>query len=149
MLRLAGLLLLLASCAGEGSFDFSRTDTSTITINREPNEGNPSPDDSVNGSGSNPECLTVQDINEGFLWKPESDSNGNLVVLFPKNFTEKFQSVSVNGELGVFAAFANGNRQHWRFSKPGSNYEATAMVKAISMGGECEWVIPNPAERTE
>ena len=150
MLRLS-ILLLLASCADDGSFDFSRveTNTTTTTITREPNEGVPSPDDSIDGSGTNPICLTVQDIGNGFLWKPVSESNGNLVVLFPKDFTETFQSVTVNGESGNFSGFANGDRQHWRFSKSGAEYEAPAIVKAISMGGECEWVIPNPSERTE
>ena len=144
------LALLLTGCADDGAFDFSeiRLDT-TNNFFREPNEGKPSPDDSVNGSGSNPVCLEIQNIGGGFLWKPISESNGNLVVLFPKEFTETFQSVTVNGESGNFSGFANGDRQHWRFSLPGGDYQSPATIIAESLNGECQWIVSNTSERAE
>ncbi len=56
-----------------------------------------------------------------FLWKPVSDSNGNLVVILPAKFNNLIDGpVTVNGTPGRFTSVANGNRSHWRFDKPGS-----------------------------
>ena len=84
----------------------------------------------------------------GFLWKPVSDSNGNLVVLLPSQYNGKVKSVSVNGEQGSFSGIANGNRSHWRFSKPGAAYGANARVVAATSGGNVSWTVPNAGSRT-
>ena len=84
----------------------------------------------------------------GFLWKPVSDSNGNLVVLLPSQYNGKVKSVSVNGEQGSFSGIANGNRTHWRFSKPGAAYGANARVVAATSGGNVSWTVPNTGSRT-
>ena len=84
----------------------------------------------------------------GFLWKPVSDSNGNLVVLLPSQYNGKVSSVSVNGERGSFSGIANGNRTHWRFSKPGAAYGSNAKVVATTSGGNVTWNVPNGAART-
>ena len=84
----------------------------------------------------------------GFLWKPVSDSNGNLVVLLPSQYNGKVSSVSVNGERGSFSGIANGNRTHWRFSKPGAAYGSNARVVATTSGGNVSWTVPNGGART-
>ena len=84
----------------------------------------------------------------GFLWKPVSDSNGNLVVLLPSQYNGKVSSVSVNGEKGSFSGIANGNRSHWRFSKPGAAYGSNARVVAATSGGNVSWTVPNGGART-
>lgn len=84
----------------------------------------------------------------GFLWKPVSDSNGNLVVLLPSQYNGKVSSVSVNGERGSFSGIANGNRTHWRFSKPGAAYGSNARVVATTSAGNASWTVPNGAART-
>ncbi len=84
----------------------------------------------------------------GFLWKPVSDSNGNLVVLLPSQYNGKVSSVSVNGERGSFSGIANGNRTHWRFSKPGAAYGSNARVVAATSGGNVSWTVPNGGART-
>ena len=84
----------------------------------------------------------------GFLWKPVSDSNGNLVVLLPSQYNGKVSSVSVNGERGSFSGIANGNRTHWRFSKPGAAYGSNARVVATTSGGNVSWTVPNTGART-
>lgn len=141
------LTVFLAGCADDGAFDFSRmvSENNNETIQNN-NEGGALPE---NGSGENPICLSVQGIDgpNGFLWKPISESNGNLVVLFPTEYSVKFESVVIDGEQGRFADFANGNRQHWRFSKPGSQY--LGRVVAESMNGECVWQVSNPSERQD
>jgi len=96
-------------------------------------------------SGVNPSCVGA--FGDGFLWKPESDSDGSLVILFPSKYTVKFESVAVDGEEGAFSAFANGDRQHWRFSKSGGEY--TGSVVITDQGKSCEFVVINPSERFE
>jgi len=71
----------------------------------------------------------------GFLWKPTSDKNGDLVVLLPKKLTGKVQEVRVlspDGKKtlgkGKYSGVGNGDREHFRFSKPGSGYPDGAIV---------------------
>lgn len=83
-----------------------------------------------------------------FLWKPVSDNNGNLVVLLPSSYNGKVSSVSVNGESGNYTGIHNGNRTHWRFSKPGAAYGNNVRVVAKTSGGNASWTVPNGAART-
>lgn len=83
----------------------------------------------------------------GFLWKPESDSDGNLVILFPPEYGVEFIAVYVEtlaGETegGVFAGFSNPNRQTWRFSLPGEAY--TGRVRVDLGTQECLWNVSQP-----
>lgn len=89
------------------------------------------------------------DGDQNFLWKPKSDSDGNLVVLFPAAFNGRLSNVTVNGEKGRFNSVANGNRTHYRFSKPGSAYTAPAKVSAL-IDGKTPWStsVPAPGLRT-
>ena len=47
--------------------------------------------------GVNPDCSTGvvsgADGSLGFLWKPVSESDGNLVVLFPESYDVRFEKV--------------------------------------------------------
>lgn len=152
------LLLFLASCADDGSFDFSRTETNTnsnnTSIQIEQNENGQQSSNPSQGSGSNPICQSVQSFGDGTLSKPISDSDGNLVFLFSKRFTEKFIKVTlIDGsgftEEGRFSGFGNGGRQHYRFSKPGAEYVAPLRIIAESLNGECEFIVEDPSQRTE
>lgn len=78
----------------------------------------------------------------GFLWKPISDSTGKLAVLVPERTRS---SCIVNGESGAWGGFGNGNRAHYRFSKPGGAYPPGVACQT-SMG---TFIIPNPALRYE
>ena len=71
----------------------------------------------------------------GFLWKPVSDKNGDLVVLLPKKLTGKVEEVRIlspDGKRtlgkGKYSGIGNGDREHFRFSKPGSGYPDGAIV---------------------
>jgi hypothetical protein len=71
----------------------------------------------------------------GFLWKPVSDKNGDLVVLLPKKLTGKVHEVRVlspDGKTtlstGKYSGVGNGNREHFRFSEPGSSYPDGSIV---------------------
>jgi hypothetical protein len=71
----------------------------------------------------------------GFLWKPVSDKNGDLVVLLPKQLTGRVQEVrvlSADGKKslgkGKYSGIGNGDREHFRFSKSGGSYPDGAIV---------------------
>ena len=76
-----------------------------------------------------------------FLWKPQSESNGNLVVLLPSSLTGNIDSVEVlgpNGEplaTGSSAGVANGGREHFRFNKPGGSFPNGSSVRVTLRDG--------------
>ena len=92
----------------------------------------------------------------GFLFKPVSDSDGKLAVLLPSIYSGMAASmrlVTPDGtviESGRYAGNGNGNREHFRFSKPGSDYPDGVVVEATLTSGETiSYTISNPGERTE
>lgn len=92
----------------------------------------------------------------GFLWKPISENTGKLVVLLPPQYTGQVSAsfVATTGgsviEQGRFSSVANGNREHYRYSKPGSGYSAGVVVVAdLKAGGSVHWPIPSPGSRVE
>ena len=78
----------------------------------------------------------------GFLWKPQSDSTGKLAVLYPSKLG---RGCTVNGESGSDGGVGNGNRIHYRFSKPGGAYGTN--VPCVCPFGTV--VIPDGALRWE
>lgn len=76
--------------------------------------------------------LDPTDGGTGFLWKPQADHGGDLVVLLPSSFNGRVASVEVHDaspptsasilDTGRFGGIGNGNRTHWRFGRPGSAY---------------------------
>jgi hypothetical protein len=111
-------------------------------------------DNSQGGDANGRLCKGVQSIDGtgGFLWKPASDTDGKLVVLFPEEFVDEFLSVSAelpDGgiEEGVYAGKTNGDRQTWKFSKPGGEYAGRLIVDAGTQ--ECEWIVDDPSERQD
>lgn len=105
-------------------------------------------------SGKNPNCLGTMSIDGegGFLWKPVSESDGNLAILFPKEFKSRFFDVLVSKEdgdqeSGSFVGFTNGERQTWRFEDAGHEYTGIVQVDAGSQ--TCEWIVPDPSERQD
>ena len=96
----------------------------------------------------------------GFLWKPKSDSNGNLVVLLPAEISNNISSVVLKDlegnvlEAGTFSSLANpdekGDRAHYRFSKPGGSYGSSVIVEATMNNGEVyTYQINNTSERND
>jgi hypothetical protein len=107
--------------------------------------------------GANPNCSSgVQsgaDGALGFLWKPESENDGALVVLFPSAYDVEFERVEAelaNGagvEAGEFAGFTNGDRQTWRFDESGGAYSGLVLV--YDKAQECMWQVSTPSERVD
>lgn len=108
---------------------------------------NTTPGGSVGGGGSisageqNP-----MDGNEGFLWKPVSESDGNLVVLLPAALKGMIDRVEIHSDLpptestkideGRFAGDEhNGGRPHFRFSESGEDYGSNVHVVVFKDDG--------------
>jgi hypothetical protein len=89
----------------------------------------------------------------GFLWKPASEGDGKLVVLLPSSLTGKVNGCSLSysggSENGRNVGVHNGNREHFRFSKPGAGYGQNIRVTASLKDGTTQsWTVPNGASRT-
>lgn len=103
--------------------------------------------------GINPLCTGTGALSSsGFIYKPVSDSDGKIVVLFPSEFTVKFESVSAVStgaeEIpGVFTGFSNPDKQTWRF--PLSAVDFSGILLIINGAEKCTLEVPDPAVRYE
>ena len=96
-------------------------------------------------------------LNRGFLWKPISDSDGQLVILLPSLYTKNVAQVSLYSseenkfiESGRYSGIGNGDREHYRFKSAGSHYPAEVIVEiSLKSGGKKMITIDNPANRLE
>jgi hypothetical protein len=113
------------------------------------------------GGGGNNEVRSAFDGPGGFLWKPVSEGDGRLVVLFPTDISPTVVSGEVHNsfpprsstllEAGNFAyRSANGGRAHFRFSKSGGGYGNNVYAVAIMPDGRrIGFLIPNGGARTD
>jgi hypothetical protein len=114
-----------------------------------------SPSTPVNGESDKPSGTTTKKPNIGsalkktgeFLWKPVSESDGKLAIVLPKELTGKVKEVRVlspDGKKslakGRFSGVANGDREHYRFSKPGAQYPDGAIVIITLENGSKRYV---------
>ena len=92
------------------------------------------------------ETRTDTTISNGYVWKPVSEGDGKLVVLFPNAYKGKIESAGIYSalppspstliEAGKFKGdTANGNRPHYRYKKPGSSYGKNIFSVAILKDG--------------
>lgn len=103
-----------------------------------------------------PATLDPAKLTSGFLWKPQSDNDKKLVILFPTGFVGRHKEAYVIGadgfkENGKFTSeSSNGNRVHYRFLKAGGSYKAPALaVIKLKDGSVFSYKVSNPAARTE
>lgn len=90
-----------------------------------------------------------------FLWKPVSEKDGKLAILLPPNLTGKVARVKILDKDGTtllgagrYSGVGNGEREHFRFNKPGSKYPAGSIVDIVLKDGSHRRVtIEKPAER--
>ena len=162
---LIGVLLPTVACDGvsgfndtdgSGNTDNSTNDSNDVIDNSiDVLESDEDSDGADDNDGENPDCHETTngvDGAGGFLWKPISEADGNLVILFPPEFDVKFFKVLVfdlegSIEQGEFTGFTNGDRQTWRFSSPGGVYTGRVVVDAINQ--ECIWFVESPEERQD
>lgn len=135
--------------------DSSGQDNSNNNDNSHDNNNSNGNDDGTGGSGVNADCssgpLTASEF--PFIWKPISESDGNLVIVFDETkYPVQFISVKVGIagstelEEGRPIRLDDG-RQGWRFSKPGSAYSGRIFIE--DEGQECEGIVADPANRDE
>lgn len=107
---------------------------------------------------ASPKGPTVMNQNApaGFLWKPVSDSDGNLAILLPPGMTGKVTAVRVLSpdgqvlEQGRHGGVGNGDREHFRFSRPGGGFPPNCVVQIVMKDGSQQSIpIPNPGMRNE
>lgn len=142
----------LAFAAQSAASLLAKLDSSEVSgTNRELN-GNV--DDGGANSTVSAQSASPVDGTEGFLYKPESDSDGKLVVVLPAALTGQIASVGLfdsAGELieaGLFRGVANGEREHFRFTKPGGEYPDGMSVKVrLKDGTETIYTIEDSASR--
>ena len=104
----------------------------------------------VSGSGEgNP-----SDGAEGFLYKPVSDSSGNLVVLLPSSYTGNIAGVVLKDEAGAelgegtYGGVGNGGREHFRFPQPGGEYPSNLTVEVRFKDGSIQtYLIADSSQR--
>ena len=133
------LLLATATLAATGCLDFS----------------------SGGGGGSSEgEARSPADGPGGFLWKPRSESNGKLVVIWPPQYSGKIGACTLHSgfptssknhiETGAFSAIANGGRAHYRFSRFGGAYGPNIYASAtLSDGNKVTYFIANTGARND
>lgn len=97
----------------------------------------------------------------GFIWKPVSEGDGKLVILFPSSMRGDVTSGEIHRNLppkdstlletGWFAGDThNGDRPHYRFSMSGGSYgDNLFAVARRGSGGYDWWKIPNGSTRAE
>jgi len=126
-----GLPNIRVSILADGTMSVDQTDLLDITAESSPEDGP-----------------------EGFLFKPTSESDGNLVVLLPSKFKEQVESLLLKDsedneiEQGRSTAYANGDREHFRFSKAGSDYSENLKVEVkFKDGTSTTYTIADPSQR--
>lgn len=120
--------------------------------------GDTSVDASIAGGSVSPQGEHMDGAKEGFLFKPEADNSGKLVVLLPNKFARQVESVLLkdkNGktiEEGSSSGFANGDRfgerEHFRFDRSGGDYPKNVeVVVKLKNGKQKTYKIPDPSKR--
>lgn len=96
------------------------------------------------------------DLGAGFLFKPESDGEGKLVILLPESLGGQVASLRLlDGrgrelEVGESSGFGNGNREHFRFDRPGAAYPVGLLVEvSLADGRVLTRTIADPSRRVE
>lgn len=93
---------------------------------------------------------------DGFLYKPVSESNGNLAILLPSSYegsVESLDLIDANGEIvetgDSYGTYDDG-RPLFRFNEPGSSYPDGITVSLnLTDGTTKEYYIPDSSDRWE
>jgi len=126
--------------------------------------GIPSPTGDVDPSSTDGEArlngvsrTSVTEQNNGFVWKPVSEGDGNLVVLFSASragtvlraaLVEPTAESDVVLETLRFVGDTNGGRPTFRADRPGGNYPANVILVRQSQDESVNCIdVPNPGQR--
>jgi len=134
------------------AFDSGEKDAGKMSLSYQQDSGIAPATSAAGESGQ----VTNTTIGGGFLYKPVSESDGNLVVLLPSSMSGSVSEVSIldsNGEIldqGRGLGDYDDGRPLFRFSSPGSDYPENITVAALMTNGEeYTYSIPYPGQRYE
>lgn len=96
----------------------------------------------------------------GFLFKPVSEGDGNLVVLLPAKYSDNVASLVLKDSegnvledgrpTGQHNPDPEGLREHFRFNKPGSQYGDNVTVQVtLNDGTIIDYLIEDTSERND
>lgn len=145
-------LALKSSTNMLAAFDSGEKDVGRMSLSYQQDTGSDIASASSGGAGQSTNTV----IGGGFLFKPISESDGNLVVLLPSSMSGDVSGVTLldsNGQIldkGRGLGDYDDGRPLFRFSSPGSAYPENITVIASMHDGEVrDYKIPTPAQRHE
>jgi len=112
------------------------------------------PDENENG-GVIDRSQTYNDLNQaGFVWKPISEGDGNLVVLLrPSSSGDPIRALSLvyggGSEVGSYVGLTNGGRPTFRFRMPGCGYGTNIVLIPGDTAVNLAQTIPNGCKRED
>lgn len=137
LILLAAVAVLLAGCHEPDRFRATSSGSQEAPVAPVPAPGAAEPP-----APAQPALRSVTSLSgSGFVWKPVSEGDGNLVVLLPATAGDVL--VGVNTERGRYVGRTNGNRPTYRFSRPGGAYPPGSVLTI----GSLQLVVPVPGRR--
>ncbi len=148
----AGMVGGFLGCDIDGSDDVNETFEQTTGTPAESSSSSSSSPSKTSASTSSSSSGGAS--SGGFVWKPISEGDGNLVILLPPNLTGNVAGVVVFHEgsgqtvTGRYTGVHNGGREHFRFLQPGAAYgEGLTVTAQLKSGGTKSWSVPSGARR--
>ena len=145
-------LALKSSTNMLAAFDSGEKDAGTMSLSYQ--QGNSV--DAASSAGGVTGASTNTGIGGGFLFKPISEGDGNLVVLLPTSMSGDVAGLTIRDSNGQILDTGRGlgdyddGRPLFRFSSPGGAYPENITVSALmNDGGVRDYKIPTPAQRYE
>ena len=84
------------------------------------------------------------------LWKPVSEKDGRLVVVFSKPYSGHILKAELSThEFGIPHGLGNGCREHFRWSEPGASYSNSTLRAYLDNSQIHEWEIGDGSQRAE
>ena len=150
----------------------SDTKPTTVTVNNDPKTSTVDQSQGTSGTGSTKKTkktkktsstkkssskkrATIKGGGE-FLWKPQSDKDGKLAILIPKNYSGKIASVQILSPYNDSTVLAkckasgngNGDREHFRFNKAGGEFpDGSVVLITLKDGSEMQVPIKDTSAR--
>ncbi len=146
-------MALQSSSAMMAKFDSGELEAGRLSFDYK-QESDPAQFDAASGTNLSSNQTTDFVGGDGFLFKPVSEKNGNLVVLLPTSMSGQIANVSLVDDTGQVIErgdesgdFDDG-RPLFRFDQAGGSYPQNIAVTVTMLdGSEKQYNIANPSQR--
>ncbi len=145
-------LALESSTERLAAFDSGTQDAGRMSLNYQQDSGISAAPATKVGAGQS----ATSSIGDGFLFKPISEGDGNLVVLLPTSMSGNVNGLTIRDSSGQILDQGrdlgdyDDGRPLFRFSSPGGSYPGNITVTAtMSDGTERSYDIASPVQRYE